>query len=407
MLAGISVAQAGGFALREQSAYGQGVSFAGVAAGGSLSSMFWNPATLSQVMGFEVEAVGTGVFPISDVALTTPISFDEGDIGVDAFVPASYIAYRLNDNLIFGVGVNGAFGLSTEYTAPGSPIAGAGIAGTSDIFSVNVNPNVAYQINDYVTIAAGLQVQYSDVEINPVAGSAPFPGPLGLLDGDDISYGWTTGVHVMLSPDTEFGIGYRSSQEVDLEGTFNVSGFGGTFASTASLELPDMVTVGIRHKVNDRWRVMAGYEWSNWSRFDTVIVTGGPAPVPLPFDYNDGHFFSFGAEYMYSEATTFRAGIAWEESPLDNANRTFRLPDDDRLWLSAGLSHVINDRYSFDLGYSFLTTFDTEILPAAAGGPVANGPFGADVDATVHILSAALKVKFGGHAPSEPVIAKY
>ena len=146
---------AGGFALREQSAYGQGVSFAGVAAGGSLSSMFWNPATLSQVMGFEIEAVGTGVFPISDVMLTAPVSFNEGDIGKDAFVPATYIAYRLNDNLIFGVGVNGAFGLSTEYNAPGSPIAISGLAGLSDIFSVNVNPNVAYQINDYVTIAAG------------------------------------------------------------------------------------------------------------------------------------------------------------------------------------------------------------------------------------------------------------
>ena len=37
-IATASVAEAGGFAVREQSAYGQGV-----AAGGSLSSMFWNP----------------------------------------------------------------------------------------------------------------------------------------------------------------------------------------------------------------------------------------------------------------------------------------------------------------------------------------------------------------------------
>ena len=398
----VSAAQAGGFAIREQSAYGQGVSFAGVAAGGSLSSMFWNPATLSQVMGFEIEAVGTGVFPISDVMLTAPVSFNEGDIGKDAFVPATYIAYRLNDNLIFGVGVNGAFGLSTEYDAPGSPIAISGLAGLSDIFSVNVNPNVAYQINDYVTIAAGLQIQYSDVEINPVAGGAG----LGLLVGDDVSYGWTAGIHVMVSPDTEIGVGYRSHQEVDLDGTFNL-GLGGTIQSTASLELPDLVTVGIRHRLNDRWRVMAGYEWSNWSRFDTVVVTGGPAPVPLPFDYNDGHFYSLGAEYMYSDATTLRAGVAWEESPLDDANRTFRLPDDDRLWLSAGLSHVISERYSLDLGYSFLTTFDTQVVPLAGGGPIANGPFRADVDATVHILSAALKVKLGGHGPQEPVVAKY
>ncbi len=404
----VSVAHAGGFALREQSAYGQGVSFAGVAAGGSLSSMFWNPATLSQVMGFETEIVGTAVFPISDVMLTTPVSFDEGDVGVDALVPASYIAYRLNDNLIFGVGVNGAFGLSTEYDALGSPIAGAGVAGTSEIFSINVNPNVAYQINDYVTVAVGMQIQYSDIEINPVALGAPPPtGALGLLDGDDISLGWTAGLHIMASENTEFGIGYRSGQSVDLDGTFSVAAFGGTYASNAALELPDMVTVGIRHKINDYWRVMAGMEWANWSKFDTVMVSGGPAVVPLPFDYNDGWFFSAGAEYMMSDTMTFRAGVGWEESPLDNANRTFRLPDDDRLWLSAGMSYVLNDRYSFDLGYSFLTTFDTEILTAAAGGPASNGPFGGEADANIHILSAALKIKLGGHETSEPVVAKY
>src|SRR5215207_7101150 len=92
-LAVASVAKAGGFAIREQSAYGQGTSFAGVAAGGSLSTMFWNPATLSQVEGLEIEVVATGVFAFSDVTVDAVGLFpaeDAGDIGQDAFVPALY-----------------------------------------------------------------------------------------------------------------------------------------------------------------------------------------------------------------------------------------------------------------------------------------------------------------------------
>jgi long-chain fatty acid transport protein len=394
-LATVSAAEAGGFALREQSAYGQGMSFAGVAAGGSLSSMFWNPATLSQVMGLEFESGISGVIPISEVLVTTgPGSpFDEGDIGQDALVPNSYAAYRVNDKVIVGVGINGPFGLSTEYS-PGGVIAMAGLAGVSDIFSLNVNPNVAYQINDYVTIAAGLQIQYSDAEINPIAGGVG----LGLLDGDDISFGFTAGIHIMASENTEIGLGYRSWQDVDLDGTFVL---GVTpFPNTASLVLPDMVTFGIRHKVNDYWRVMAGLEWTNWSRFDTVFVTAPGAP-PLPFDYNDGWYFSVGAEYMWNDQITLRGGVGWEISPLDVSNRTFRLPDDDRLWLSLGGSYKANDRYSFDVGYSFLTTFDTQISPSVAlggSGPAANAFWGGEADANVHILSAALKVKLGGHA---------
>jgi len=48
MVAGSSAAHAGAFGLREQSAAGQGLSFAGAAAGGAgLGSMFWNPATMT------------------------------------------------------------------------------------------------------------------------------------------------------------------------------------------------------------------------------------------------------------------------------------------------------------------------------------------------------------------------
>jgi long-chain fatty acid transport protein len=100
---------------------------------------------------------------------------------------------------------------------------------------------------------------------------------------------------------------------------------------------------------------------------------------------------------MWNDQITLRGGVGWEISPLDVSNRTFRLPDDDRLWLSLGGSYKANDRYSFDVGYSFLTTFDTQILPPPAG-PASNIAWGADVDANVHILSAALKVKLGGHA---------
>src|SRR5262249_2719150 len=58
-------ANAGGFAVREQSAYGLGSAYAGIAAGGSQSSMFWNPATMTQVPGIQAETVLTGIAPYS------------------------------------------------------------------------------------------------------------------------------------------------------------------------------------------------------------------------------------------------------------------------------------------------------------------------------------------------------
>jgi long-chain fatty acid transport protein len=408
-LAGASVAEAGGFAIREQSAYGQGSSFAGIAAGGSLSSMFWNPATIADVEGAEIEAVVSGVIPITEVDVDAFGPFpsqDEGDIGEDAVVPAGYGAYRINEHLILGLGVNGPFGLITRYDDD-SILRAAGIAGTSKVFSINANPVVAFQVNDWLAVAAGAQIQWIDVKL-----SAQSLGALGVseLEGDDYGFGFTAGVLLTPMPGTEIGIGYRSFIDHELEGTLE-TGVAGEFDIDADgLDLPDLVTIGIRQKVTDRIRVMAGAEWSNWSRFEEVDVSGveifgAPVPIDLPFEYNDGWFFSAGAEYDINPQFTVRAGVGYELSPLDDGNRTFRLPDNDRLWLSAGASYNPNERFSVDLGYSYIMVADTDIDASedfGGDGPIANGPFSGEADADAHIISGAFKVKFGGAPPPAP-----
>ena len=52
---GARAADAGGFGVREQSASGLGAAFAGIAAGSSLSSIFWNPAAVSLAQELEAE----------------------------------------------------------------------------------------------------------------------------------------------------------------------------------------------------------------------------------------------------------------------------------------------------------------------------------------------------------------
>ena len=39
-----------------------------------------------------------------------------------------------------------------------------------------------------------------------------------------------------------------------------------------TLNLPDTVTLGLRQRLGDRFTLLAGYEWSNWSRIGTAVV---------------------------------------------------------------------------------------------------------------------------------------
>jgi long-chain fatty acid transport protein len=329
----ISEAYAGGaFAVRQQSAYGQGTSFAGIAAGGSLSSMFWNPANLSDVRRIETEAVGTGIIGDSHVKLDPEpqLGFpgsDEGNIAKNAFVPAGYGAVRLTDRVVLGVGINAPYGLRTEYDND-SILYQTGVAGKSEVSSVNLNPAVAVEVTDWLALALGAQVQYFDARLTRQA-----LGPLGVstAKGDDVGFGFTAGVKVTPAPGTEIGVGYRSFIDQELDGTLETGTAGDFDVKYDGVNLPDIVTLGIRQRITDRFRVMAGGEWANWSRFDSVEVEGGPAPIELPFDYEDSWFFSGGGEFDVTERAAVRAGIGYQLSPIDDNVRTYRVPYNDGL----------------------------------------------------------------------------
>ena len=387
-------AHAGAFAVRTQSAYGQGASFAGIAAGGSLSSMFWNPANLSDVHRIEIEAVGSGVFPEVDVKLDPQplLGFpgsDEGNIAHNAFVPAGYAACRLNDRVVLGVGVNSPFGLVTKYDGA-SILYQTGVAGKSEALSLNINPAVSFEVTNWLAFALGAQIQYFEARLTRQA-----LGVLGTstLDGDDVGFGLTAGIKITPVPGTEIGLGYRSFVQHELDGTLETTNAGVSDVHYNGVNLPDMLTLGVRQRITDRFRVMAGAEWTNWSRFDTVKIDDGPAPIDVPFEYDDGWLFSFGGEFDVTPRAAVRAGIGYELSPIDDNVRNYRLPYNSGLLLSAGASYRLDERFSFDIGYSFFSVEDMEILAADTGGPDANGPFSGRADTHVHYVSAAIRVK--------------
>ncbi len=400
MVAG--AAHAGGFAIREQSAYYQGMSFAGYGTtSDSISSMFWNPASLiSARQGLTVETHNTALLPYSDINGTLSggavgtSSIGSGDIAGDAWLPAGYAAYRLNDSLIFGVGVNAPFGMSTK---PENDWAARFYSRSSTVFSLNVNPNIAYQINDMISIAAGVQVQYLDVSLKSADATSSGFARSNEISGDDIGFGVTAGITVKPFEGTEFGLGYRSGVSHELEGNLYASG--ATSAIHLGVTTPDMINFSAKQKITDKIRLLGTIEWTNWSRLKAPRATSdisGATLTTLHFNYDDGWFFSLGGEYGFNDKLTLRAGLAYEISPIDEDIRSTRLPDNNRWWLSAGASYAFNEHLAFDLGYTHIIPEATEINIDSSHQDykTAFGNYSADVDSHVNIVAASLRYKF-------------
>jgi long-chain fatty acid transport protein len=401
-LAATVSANAGGFAVREQSAWGEGTSYAGVAAGGDLSAMFWNPATMTQMPGFRSESVLTGILPSASNTVGAGstlfgVAGGTGNTADDALVPGSYYSWQFRPDMWLGLSVNSPFGLAVNF-----PIVWAGnmyAAGSTYLRTYNATPSFAYKISDLISVGVGLQIQYAQADLSHcTVGPCGFGGPLAELSGTGWGYGFTAGVTVTPTPTTTIGIGYRSSMNQKIDGTAAVSGFGSAPASTA-LNLPDTVSVGLRQRLTSQWTGLATVEWTNWSRIGTSAVSAGAFSSTLPFQYSDGWLYSVGAEYAWDPKLTLRGGVGYEKSPITDNVRIPLLPDNDRYWVSVGGTYQWSPKLSFDLAYSHLFVVNTPINVVAGNPWFAGVAYVGSVDSHIDIISVAMKYRWDDPAP--------
>jgi long-chain fatty acid transport protein len=380
-----ATADGGGFAVHEQSTTFLGSAFAGAAAGGDISSMYWNPAAAAVLPGCSTLSSYTLILGRSDETadsglFVTGLAPASADVGTDAVVAASYVACQLSDKLYAGLALNSPFGFLTKPDDAGW--AGSPVAVTSKVFTVNINPTIAYKLTPALTLGAGLQVEYFRLRLNHASFSPPLATLVGprSYEADDWGVGATAGLLWQPLPGTSIGLGFRSAVGLDVRGGFTrgsglLSPPAVATRATADLTLPEQATLSIRQAVAPGWALLGTVEWQNWSRLGNVAATGpgcGAAAVceVLNLNYRDGWFYALGAEYAYSPLLVLRAGAAYEISPIKDSTRDILLPDSNRVFLSVGASYKYSEKIIVDFAYAHVFFEDAPfcIASAAANG---------------------------------------
>ncbi|TDR93416.1 OmpP1/FadL family transporter [Enterovirga rhinocerotis] len=414
LLGAVGAAHAGAFGLRTQSTTALGGAFAGNASGmPGISSMFWNPATVTMNPGYTSEYNFTYVVPDVSVTPVSPtpgaaLQFGgSGNIGQEAFIPASYNAYQVNDMVWVGLSTGSAFG---SITKPEPVWAGQVYGRSSRVISLGATPILGLKLNDYVSVGFGPTIQYLKVRLNSAIGLGP-SAPTAILEGDAWGVGFTAGVTVTPFAGTTLGLGFRSSTQHDLEGTFRTGPL--VRAAKVTLNTPEQLTFGITQQITQDFKLSAGVEWMNWSRLNIPGVTNAATGIPMvgvPLRYKDGWIYSIGGEYQVTSQWAVRAGVAYEQSPIDNSNRSVRLPDTDRIYASIGASYDWNERIRISATYSHVFGIGDNAIRIAPGNPQYQGlPFYADTKASVDIVSASVRIKWDDPkvAQAAPIVARY
>ncbi|HEU0282923.1 MAG TPA: outer membrane protein transport protein, partial [Gallionella sp.] len=391
-------AVASGFALIEQGGSGLGNAFAGGAAGAEdASTIFFNPAGMSRLSGKQIAVGGSVIKPSAKLAGTAaglaPLQVAGtgagGDAGSRSLVPHAYFAMEVNPQTRLGLGINAPFGLQTQYDANWM---GRFQAIKSRIQTVNLNPAVSYQVNDTLSIGAGLNYQHISGELSGMtnySAAAFAAGALALvgvnkegvstLTGSDSAWGYNFGALFNLGPQTRVGAAYRSRIKYSLNGAVSFANRPAVLAAalpdqavTLAVTMPGSFSVSALHRLGDKWEIMGDASWTGWSVFRQLNIlktNGTPLSAATPENWKDTWRVSAGANYRYSSQWMARAGIAFDQTPVSDAFRTVRIPDADRTWLSVGGQYKLSKESALDFGYAHLFVSNATLNQSAAVNP--------------------------------------
>jgi long-chain fatty acid transport protein len=401
-LLGCSLAQAAGFQLLEQNASGIGTAYAGSAAvADNASTIYFNPAGMTQLRDREYSLGGSVVgasakFHDGGSAVDTLAGTGNGgNAGTTNLVPNAFLSWKLADRLWGGLGISAPFGLKTEYD---SRWVGAAQAIHFDVKTLNINPSLAFKVDDTLSLGAGLNYQRISADYLRVISTQPLPVAPGvalplntstvLFKGNDWSWGWNVGALFKPSADTRIGVSYRSAIKHTVSGNLRtdspgapaplaqaVSAIGNSDAYTR-IKLPETLIASVAQRLNSQWEVLGDVSWTRWSNIQDVNLirstsvarpvspsgaAGGTAQT-LEADFRNSWRVALGANYTLNSAWTLKGGLAFDRTPVRGPATTLvSLPDANRTWLSAGAQWRPSTDGRVDFGVAYIFMKDTDI----------------------------------------------
>jgi long-chain fatty acid transport protein len=360
-----SLLLANGYKIPEQSINGMALSAANVANAHGADANYYNPAN----MVFN-EDKNSYEFLMSYIHLNR-VEFDNNNGEVyesrdeDYLLPLFHFASKDYNNFRWGISITTPAGLSKKWDDPVPELG----AKEFTLKTVEINPNIAYKINNNFGIAFGIRALRSEGTANGFKAGLYSQ----YLNGDSIDFGWNAAASYQNdNRDTKIALTYRSKINMTLNG--DASGYYSKYLITGNpadastlisfntngkvkIPLPAALNLAFAKTFNKTTLefVLERTFWSDYKELDfnfkdqTVEAIFGK---PKPKHWKDANSYRIGLTHQCTEKLTAMLGYTYDETPVPDDTIDFSLPDSDKNIFSGGLKYKMDDRMS--LGFSIL-----------------------------------------------------
>lgn len=349
-----------GYQVNMQSQKQTGMGHTGAGQRLGATSIHFNPGAMAFMPGkFDFSLGASGVLSKNSFVndLGGPESESDNPMGTPLFF---YGAMQLSDKLAAGIGVTSPYGNSLKW---GDEWQGKYLIQDISLQAIFVTPTLAYKLTDKLSVGAGLVIGFGSVDLNRAVNLATInpalPDGQVNLNGSTTSYGFTAGLFYQVSDKVSAGVSYRSKVLMKIEdgdASFTVpSAVAAYFPEgnkfNSELPMPSNLTFGLGWQASEKWYLAFDLQAVGWSAYESLDFEFELTPnlnSEMPKEFNNTMIYRVGASYAASSSVVLRAGVYYDQTPIEDEYLTPETPGTNKVGASLGLSWLVNDKLSVD-----------------------------------------------------------
>ena len=304
------------------------------------SSIFYNPAGISQIPGNDVQIGALNYLGI-DVNYDSAVNGHTSTDTEVLTIPQIYWTYTPKDSRVsYGLGIYSPFGLAVNWPK-NSPLRSLAI--DSKLTYITINPVVSWQATKTLSLAAGPAFSYGDIHFDRGLTSAT---DFYDFDGKDWSVGFTLGALWKPNEHWAFGVDYRYAGNMEFSGEshYRPAPAGPVLhtGTTAGLEFPSAVSFGASYRPNEKWNLEFDVENIDWN-IGTLNLAGTKNifgfNLALPLNWHPSWQYKLGVTRQLGDGWFVSAGYFFSSDTTSESNFTPAVPDTELHVGSLGFGH--------------------------------------------------------------------
>ena len=367
IVATCSLLNAGGYKVPEQSADSLGLAASNVAFSFGADAAYFNPANMMFLDGRHHVESTLGWFHINSLDFKTDSGKTYSSKKFDSLAGTfSFVTPELYENWKFGLALAVPAAVGISWEDPETAFTGKRFK----LQVVELNPTVAYRINDKLAVAVGARGVYTKGKI-----ASDFGVGYREIQGDAINYGYNVALTYRPIEELSFAVTYRSKVNLELKGHTDAD-FKGPLApisyhgkTRVEIPLPAQLVLATGYKFSD-FTLLLAYERTYWSKFKdydfefgdkTAAHTNPPfgrffkamMDDPVVKNAKDSNTYRIGLAYDVNEKLRLMAGFSYDEDITSSNHTGLELPNTTSKAYTAGLNYKFTDNLEVAFGYVY------------------------------------------------------